>query len=129
SEGQNTKEAVQDNDVGNGQTNAETATPILTGKEASPSNKEADTNSQLTSEGTYSAKAKTIADKIRNTHLPSWLGGNDPNITANGVTANSLKNALADAVELVGKLLDGGVELKKAISQALVSLKKHYADN
>lgn len=78
---------------------------------------------------TYQEKAKAIADKIRSAELPSWLINSDPNIKGMGPSGQALKDALADAVEIVGQLLDKGVELKNAITSGLDSLKAAYAAN
>ena len=77
----------------------------------------------------YQEKAKAIADKIRNAELPQWLVNTESTSSANGLTGLQIKNALADAVEMVGKLIDTGVDIKDAIAKGLESFKKAYVDS
>jgi hypothetical protein len=106
SKGQEDKGSVQPSPKPIGQPNAEVAPAVL-------------------KEGKYAAKAKKIADNIRKADIPQWLINTDPTIKQSGVSADSLKNAFADAVEHAGKLLDKGVEIKDALKEAADKIIDH----
>lgn len=68
---------------------------------------------------TNAEKAKELADKIRQTELPDWLKANLGDRKTQGVDANSMKEALAKAIEKTGELMDKGVEFAEAIKEAV----------
>jgi hypothetical protein len=67
----------------------------------------------------YADRAKELADKVRNSDLPDWAKANIEGGKKQGVDANTMKEALAKAIEKTGELMDKGVEFAEAIKEAV----------
>ena len=67
--------------------------------------------------GKYTDKYKKIADNLRKADIPSWLVNSDPTFNKQGISGEAIKEALAKAIETVGKLLDKGMDMAEAIKQ------------
>lgn len=78
--------------------------------------------------GKFEQKANAIAEKIRATELPDWMKVDDKTIKKSGVSADDLKNMLADAVVTMGKLMDKGVEFSQAIKVAVKEIVKSQGE-
>lgn len=71
----------------------------------------------------YAEKAKELADKVRQTEvLPDWLKANLGDGGIQGIDANTMKEALAKAIEKTGELMDKGVEFAEAVKEAINDL-------
>jgi hypothetical protein len=85
-------------------------------------------------------KAKELADKVRNLDLPDWLKANIEGGKKQGVDADTMKEALAKAIEKTGELMDKGIEFAEAVKEAIndivnllgedkrASIEKDFAD-
>ena len=88
----------------------------------------------------YAEKAKELADKVRNSDLPDWAKANIEGGKKQGVDANTMKEALAKAIEKTGELMDKGVEFAEAVKESVkemvdllgedkrVSIEKDFSD-
>jgi hypothetical protein len=85
-------------------------------------------------------KAKELADKVRSLDLPDWLKANIEGGKKQGVDADTMKEALAKAIEKTGELMDKGIEFAEAVKEAIndivnllgedkrASIEKDFAD-